>query len=75
MKWVNVYLVGYVIFIIGIVAALAKSGVLEKVGDGLDGDRRRHRHRPGHHVLDLGQRPQGNDRDRSALTARPASNR
>ena len=34
MKWVNVYLVGYVIFIIGIVAALAKAGVLEKVGTG-----------------------------------------
>ena len=34
MKWVNVYLVGYVIFIIGIGAALAKSGVLEKVGAG-----------------------------------------
>ena len=34
MKWVNVYLVGYVIFIIGIIAALAKSGVIEKIGAG-----------------------------------------
>jgi hypothetical protein len=34
MKWVNVYLVGYVIFIIGVVAALAKSGVIERVGTG-----------------------------------------
>jgi hypothetical protein len=34
MKWVNVYLVGYVIFIIGVVAALAKAGVLERVGTG-----------------------------------------
>ena len=34
MKWVNVYLVGYVIFIIGVVAALAKSGVIDRVGTG-----------------------------------------
>jgi hypothetical protein len=34
MKWVNVYLVGYVIFIIGVVAALAKAGVIERVGTG-----------------------------------------
>ena len=34
MKWVNVYLVGYVIFIIGVVAALAKSGVIQRVGTG-----------------------------------------
>ena len=34
MKWVNVYLVGFVIFIIGIVAALAKMGVIERVGAG-----------------------------------------
>jgi hypothetical protein len=34
MKWVNVYLVGYVIFIIGVVAALAKMGVLDRVGTG-----------------------------------------
>ena len=34
MKWVNVYLVGYVIFIIGVVAALAKAGVLDRVGTG-----------------------------------------
>jgi hypothetical protein len=34
MKWVNVYLVGYVIFIIGVIAALAKMGVIERVGAG-----------------------------------------
>ena len=34
MKWVNVYLVGYVIFIIGVIAALAKAGVIEKIGAG-----------------------------------------
>jgi hypothetical protein len=34
MKWVNVYLVGYVIFIIGVIAALAKMGVIERVGTG-----------------------------------------
>ena len=34
MKWVNVYLLGYVIFIIGIVAALAKAGVIQRVGTG-----------------------------------------
>ena len=34
MKWVNVYLVGYVIFIIGVIAALAKLGVIERVGAG-----------------------------------------
>lgn len=32
MKWVNVYFIGYVIFIIGVVAALWKMGVLERVG-------------------------------------------
>jgi hypothetical protein len=34
MKWVNVYLVGYVIFIIGVIAALAKMGVIERIGAG-----------------------------------------
>jgi hypothetical protein len=34
MKWVNVYLVGYIIFIIGVIAALAKMGVIERVGAG-----------------------------------------
>src|SRR4029078_1610819 len=34
MKWVNVYLVGYVIFIIGVIAALAEAGVIEKSGAG-----------------------------------------
>ncbi|HEY8151329.1 MAG TPA: hypothetical protein VIK51_20645 [Vicinamibacteria bacterium] len=34
MKWVNVYLVGYVVFIIGVIAALAKMGVIERVGTG-----------------------------------------
>ena len=32
MKWVNVYFLGYVIFVIGVVAALWKSGVLRHVG-------------------------------------------
>jgi hypothetical protein len=34
MKWVNVYLLGYVIFIIGVIAALAKAGVIARVGTG-----------------------------------------
>jgi hypothetical protein len=34
MKWVGLYLVGYVIFVIGIVAALWKMGVLERIGAG-----------------------------------------
>ena len=34
MKWVNVYLVGYVVFIIGVIAALAKMGVIDRVGAG-----------------------------------------
>jgi hypothetical protein len=34
MKWVNVYFLGYVIFIIGVIAALAKMGVIERIGAG-----------------------------------------
>ena len=34
MKWVNVYLVGYVLFIIGVIAALNKMGVIERIGAG-----------------------------------------
>lgn len=32
MKWMGIYLLGYVIFVIGVVAALWKMGVLEKMG-------------------------------------------
>jgi hypothetical protein len=34
MKRAGLYLIGYVVFVIGIVAALWKSGVLERVGAG-----------------------------------------
>ena len=34
MKWVNLYFLGYVILLAGIVAALWKIGVLERVGAG-----------------------------------------
>ena len=34
MKWMQMYLVGYVIFIGGLVAALWKMGVIERVGAG-----------------------------------------
>jgi hypothetical protein len=34
MKWMQMYLVGYVIVIGGIVAALWKMGVIERVGTG-----------------------------------------
>jgi len=34
MKWVGAYLVGYVIFVIGVAAALWKMGVLARVGAG-----------------------------------------
>ena len=73
MKWVNVYLVGYVIFIIGVDRRARQDGRAREGGHRLDGHRRRHRDRPRRHVLDLGQRPEGNDRDRSALTAIPAA--
>ncbi|MBA3696271.1 MAG: hypothetical protein H0W85_05825 [Methylotenera sp.] len=32
MKWTGIYLVGYVIFIGGVIAALWKSGVVESIG-------------------------------------------
>ena len=32
MKWVNVYFLGYVIFIAGIIAALWKLGVIRRIG-------------------------------------------
>jgi hypothetical protein len=32
MKWTGIYLVGYVIMLGGIIAALWKSGVLERIG-------------------------------------------
>jgi hypothetical protein len=34
MKWASLYLVGYVIFVIGIGAALWKIGVLQRIGAG-----------------------------------------
>jgi len=34
MKWVNMYFLGYVILLAGIVAALWKIGLLERVGAG-----------------------------------------
>ena len=34
MKWVNVYFLGYVILMGGVIAALAKMGVLQRIGTG-----------------------------------------
>jgi hypothetical protein len=34
MKWMQMYLVGYVIVLAGLVAALWKMGVIERVGSG-----------------------------------------
>lgn len=34
MKWVNMYFLGYVVLLAGIVAALWKIGVIERVGAG-----------------------------------------
>ena len=32
MKWTGIYLVGYIVMLGGIIAALWKSGVLERIG-------------------------------------------
>ena len=32
MKWTGIYLLGYVIMLVGIIAALWKSGMLERIG-------------------------------------------
>lgn len=32
MKWMGIYLLGYVIFVAGVIAALWKMGILEKMG-------------------------------------------
>lgn len=32
MKWMGIYLLGYVIFVAGVIAALWKAGILEKLG-------------------------------------------
>jgi hypothetical protein len=34
MKWASLFLVGYVVFVIGIMAALWKVGVLQRMGAG-----------------------------------------
>lgn len=34
MKWLGVYLVGYLFLLVGVIAALWKVGVLERVGAG-----------------------------------------
>ena len=34
MKFASIYIVGYVIFLIGVVAALWKTGMLEQIGAG-----------------------------------------
>ena len=32
MKWVNVYFIGYVIFVAGVIAALWKMGIVQRIG-------------------------------------------
>jgi hypothetical protein len=32
MKWMNIYLIGYLVFLGGIVLALLKAGVIEQIG-------------------------------------------
>jgi hypothetical protein len=34
MKWVSLFLVGYVVFIIGVTAALWKLGIIDRIGAG-----------------------------------------
>jgi hypothetical protein len=34
MKWTRLYLLGYTIFVLGVLAALWKAGVLEQIGAG-----------------------------------------
>lgn len=34
MKWMQLYLIGYAIVLIGILAALWKAGIIERVGTG-----------------------------------------
>ena len=34
MKWTRLYLLGYAIFVLGVVAALWKAGVLDQIGAG-----------------------------------------
>ncbi len=34
MKWVNMYFLGYVILLVGVVAALWKVGAIEQIGAG-----------------------------------------
>jgi hypothetical protein len=32
MKWTGIYLVGYLVMLVGVLAALWKSGVMERIG-------------------------------------------
>jgi len=32
MKWTGIYLVGYLVMLVGVLAALWKSGVIERIG-------------------------------------------
>lgn len=32
MKWVNVYFIGYVILVAGVIAALSKMGIIQRIG-------------------------------------------
>ena len=32
MKWTRIYLVGYLVMLVGVLAALWKSGVIERIG-------------------------------------------
>jgi hypothetical protein len=32
MKWTGMYLIGYVVFVVGVILALWKSGILERIG-------------------------------------------
>ena len=50
MRFINIYLVGYFILVIGCVLALWQAGILAQLGRGLGRHRAHHRPRPGHHL-------------------------
>ena len=56
MKWTGMYLLGYVIFVAGLFAALWKMGVLDSLGTTWTVIARRARHRVRHHDGGQGQR-------------------
>ena len=55
MRFINVYLIGYFILVLGALAALWYGGALRHIAADVDRHRARHRRRARHHAVGVGR--------------------